>query len=141
MASKRFASNFIRLGLHTGVRGAQIVRLARAPSAWRESAPSVVRRAHSAPALRPQRSPAPHLANIRTGRVNSSRWHRSSCKYFACSDTSVSAATRGSSHFLVAFPLAACQMTSRRVAVTRWTARLPQMPLATATVPSWNAAS
>lgn len=141
MASKRFASNFVRVYPHTGVRGVRIVRRVRAPSAWRESAPSVVRRARSAPALRPQPSPAPRLANIRTGRVNSSHSHRSSFKYFACSDTSFSGATRRSSHFLVAVPLAVCQMTNRRAAVTRWTARRPQMPLATATVPSWNDAS
>lgn len=68
---------------HTGVRVVQIVRHVRALSVWRESAPSVVQRARSAPALQPQPSPAPHLANTPTGMINVTHSHKSSYKCFA----------------------------------------------------------
>lgn len=50
-------------------------------------------------------------------------------------------ATKGFSNSFVVCSLAVCQKTNRRAAVTRWTARPPRTPLATAPVPLWSDAS
>lgn len=66
-------SYFVRPSLHTGVRAVRLVRRVRVQSVWRESAPSAVQTARSAPALQPQPSPAPHPANTPTGTLHATK--------------------------------------------------------------------
>ena len=113
--------------LHADVRAVQIVRRVRALSVWRESAPSAVQTARSAPALQPQPSPATHLANTPTGKVNGAKLENAQLLHHIQRDVCVTSLLPGR-------PLAVCQTTSRRAVVTQWTARLPQMPPAIATV-------
>lgn len=116
----------------------QTVRRVRALSVWRESVPSAVQTARSVPAPQHRHSPAHHPANIPAGKLNvdSKRATKNVllCSYTTTNNTSVTTT-------LTVCPLAACQMTNRRVVVTQWTARLPQTLLSIATVRSQNDAT
>lgn len=124
---------YLPLSYHPGVRVVGSARRARAPSAWRGSAPSVAQRARSAPARQPRPSPALRHANTPTGATdpNSLARHTPDAFCLRFSETP----------FACLLPIAACRTTSRRAAATPWTARPPRTPPATAPVPSRSSAS
>ena len=130
---------FIHFFLHTGVRVVQIVRHVRALSVWRGSAPSAVQTARSAPALQPQPSPAPHPANTPTGTISTNDSEKKLlqmlCFHFTLQQR------YHLSHNHPYLTLIVCQMMNKRALVTRWIARPPRMPPATATVHSQTDAS
>lgn len=124
--------------MDTDARVMQIVRRVRALSVWRESVPSAVQTARSVPALQRQHSPVHHPASTPAGKVNVDSNKASTyvllCSYTTTNNISVTSV-------LTVCLLAVCQMTNRRVVVTQWIARLPQTPLAIATVPSQSDAT